>query len=333
MKKIIPFFILIFLVVSCQKNHYYQVEGYAQGSTYNIIYESLSDEDFGVEIDSILKAFDKSLSVYDSSSVISRVNRNDSTVILDDWFKECISVGQKVSAETNGAFDMTVAPLVDAYGFWKNPHLVMDSSRIDSIMQYVGYQKFNLVNNRIVKEVPALEIDVNAIAQGYSVDIISAFLKAHKCANYLVEIGGELRTKGINSTQESWKVGLDKPIDDPDPDNRKLQTIINLSDKSLATSGNYRKYYIMDGVKYAHTINPLTGYPARNRILSASIIAPSCILADAYATACMVMGLEKSLNFVHSHPDLEAFLIYRGKDGKTKVKMTKGFKKIVKRKL
>jgi len=320
--------VVTFFFSQCKKDtHYYQIKGYAQGTTYNIIYESLQDKDYSTEIDSILKEFDKSLSVYKSNSIISKINNNDSNVVLDKWFIECFKTGKKIFKQTNGAFDMTVAPLADAYGFWKNPHLQLDSSQIDSIMQYVGFDKIKLENNKIIKKSPNVKIDVDAIAQGYSVDVVAQFLEQESCNNYLVEIGGELKTKGVNQSGKKWRVGIDKPIDNPSPEKEEFQTIISLSNKSLATSGDYRRFYIENGIKYAHTINPKTGYPARSDLLSVSVIAPKCIEADAYATSFMVLGFEKSLSFVEKNKNLEAYFIYRDAGGKLQTKMSSGFEK------
>ncbi len=326
-KNFIYFLFLTGLLSACHSNHYYEIRGYAQGTTYKIIYESLEDKDYSFAIDSILKAFDKSLSVYDSTSIISRINANDTALKLDDWFVTCFNTGKRIAAETHNAFDMTVGPLVEAYGFWKKPHLELDSFQIDSIMQFVGFDKIRIENNRIVKDNPLVRIDANAIAQGYSVDIVAEYLEKNSCENFLVEIGGELKAKGINMQGKKWRVGVDKPIENSDKSNEELQTIIALSNGSLATSGDYRKFYIENGIKYAHTINPHTGYPARSDLLSVSILADKCIDADAYATACMVMGLEKSFAFINSLPNVEAYFIYRDTNGNMKVKMTKGLKK------
>ncbi|RLD35575.1 MAG: FAD:protein FMN transferase, partial [Bacteroidetes bacterium] len=205
---------------------------------------------------------------------------------------------------------ITVGPLVNAWGFGPGRKKDMDSMIVDSLLQYVGMNKVKLINNKIVKKIPEIKLDVNAIAQGYSVDVVSNFFKEKRINNFLVEIGGELRTNGTKKNGALWKVGVDKPYDNNYIPGQNLQIILKLKDCSLATSGNYRKFFEKDGVKYSHSINPKTGYPVKDSLLSATIIAKDCLTADAYATACMVMGLEKSKVFISERDDLEAYLIY-----------------------
>ncbi len=325
-------FVLLFTVVfsSCQKKaNYYKINGYAQGTTYHITYQG--DKEFSSEIDSLLRNFDQSLSTYVENSIISKINKNDSTVKLDELFIQFFNKSYEVFQETDGAFDITVAPLVNAYGFGFSKRSDIDSALIDSLMDFVGMDKVRLENNKLIKEDTRLMLDGNAIAQGQSVDYVAEFLEKRGVKNYLVEIGGEIRAKGLNPESKLWRVGIDKPIEGSDEANRELQAIIRLKNKSLATSGNYRKFYEESGIKYSHTIDPKTGYPAKQSILSATIIADDCITADAYATACMVLGLEKSKQLLKKLNKLDAYLIYADTEHphKYKIYKTEGMKKML----
>ncbi len=323
-------FIFSFLLslYSCNKPEYYQIRGFAQGTTYNIIYQTNKNQNFETEISTLLQSFDKSLSSYDSSSIISHINRNEK-IDADSLFIKCFNIGQKVSTQTNGAFDITVGPLVKAYGFSAKKGIEMTQTKIDSFLQFIGYEKIYLDKLKLKKADSRIILDVNAIAQGYSVDIVAAFLETNEIKNYLVEIGGELRAKGLNSSGKKWRIGIDKPIENSTVENRELQTIIEIADMSLATSGNYRKFYIKNGKKYAHTINPKTGHPAKNKLLSATVLTMDCIYADAYATAFMVMGLEESKHFISAHKNIEAYFIYTDKNNNLKTEMSKGFKTLI----
>jgi len=315
---------------ACNNNHsYYKLGGYAQGTTYHITYQG--NEEYSGEIDSLLKAFDLSLSTYIENSIISRINTNDTSVVPDSLFIEFFSKSKEVYEQSEGAFDITVAPLVNAYGFGFSKKSNIDSVLIDSLMQFVGMDKVKLEHSRLIKSDPRIMLDGNAIAQGQSVDYVSEFLENKGVENYLVEIGGEIRAKGLNPNGKLWRVGIDKPIEHSDESNRQLQAVIELKNKSLATSGNYRKFYEESGVKYSHTINPKTGYPAKQSILSATIIADDCITADAYATTCMVIGLEKSKELLKRLGNLDAYLIYPDPEhpDKYKIFMTEGMKKMI----
>jgi thiamine biosynthesis lipoprotein len=292
--------LVIFLITSCsQKASYIKNSGFIQGTTYSFIYESPKGIDFQKELENELKRFDGSLSNYQTNSIISRMNHNDSTVLADELFEACFERAMEISEITDGAFDLTVGPLVNAWGFGFEDDQAVGSTKIDSLMQFVGFQKIKLANRKLIKENKDIKVDVNAIAQGYSVDVIVNWLEHKNIENYLVEIGGEVRAKGINGKGIVWKIGIDKPIEDQSASNRELQAIASLNNKSLATSGNYRKFYEKDGIKYSHTINPKTGYPARNTLLSASVLATDCMTADAFATAFMVLGVEKSIELAN----------------------------------
>jgi len=334
MKKIIltTFISILIINSSCHapgKNGiYFKIAGFAQGTTYHITYEMPDTIDLQSQIDSILHAFDLSLSSYDSSSVISKINRNED-VIADDLFTQVFNKSDEVFKSSGGIFDITVMPLVNAWGFGPGTRENVDSARIDSLLEFVGMEKVKIENGRVVKTDPRVQLDVNALAQGYSVDIVTEFLNGLGAKNYMVEIGGEIRTKGVNPGGKNWRIGIDKPVFGNMISGAELEAIVELSNKSLATSGNYRKFYEEDGVKYTHSIDPKTGYPAKQSLLSATIIAEDCITADAYATVCMVGGLEKSKEILSKHPELEAYLIYGDDTGVYQLYVTEGMKSMV----
>ena len=304
------FFSLAFLKCKAPREQLIQINGEAQGTTYQIKYFG-SDINYKVEIDSLLKAIDLSLSTYVANSIISRVNKNDTTVVADKYFTEVLNKAEQISKKTGGAFDVTVAPVINAWGFGYTKKIQVDSARVDSLLQYVGFEKVSLVNNKLIKEHPQTMLDFNAIAQGYSVDILASFIESKDISNYLVELGGEVKTKGKKNNGEDWKIGIDQPNEVP-AEGRPLKAIVSLRNKALATSGNYRKYYVENGNKYAHIIDPHTGYPAKHNLLSATVIANDCMTADGYATAFMVMGMEKAKKFLleNKEPRLEVFFIY-----------------------
>jgi FAD:protein FMN transferase len=308
---------------------YKKITGSTQGTTYHITYQDRPGRNLQPRIELLLHKFDLSLSTYDSLSIISRVNNNEEQVRLDKYFRTVFNKSEEVYHVTNGAFDITVAPLVNAWGFGSKEAIDVDSAVVDSLMAFVGMQKIDLIAGKIVKKHPNVQLDVNAIAQGYSVDIIAEFLDRKGIANYLVEIGGELIAKGVNPDNEPWKVGIDKPIDNNFQPGQNLQAILKITSSALATSGNYRKFYEKDGLKYVHSINPKTGYPIHNRLLSATVLAKDCVTADAFATAFMVMGIEKSIMFLSNHKDLNAYLIYSDDEGNFKTYMTPEIKDIL----
>lgn len=321
----------VLFVSACQtkKSEYVKISGFAQGTTYNITYENSKNEDYSQDIDSILKAFDQSLSIYDSTSIISRINNDDPTVEADDWFIDVFNKSAEVNAVSGGAFDITVGPVVKAWGFANGPVAKHDTAHIDSLLQYVGMDKVRLEGRKVIKKSPGVKIDVNAIAQGYSVDVVCDFFKNKGIRNYLVEIGGEVRGKGTNAKDRFWHIGIDKPSDGNMDPGKELQAIIEINNKSLATSGNYRKFFVEDGVKYAHTIDPKTGFPARNTLLSATVVCDDCMTADAYATAFMVVGLDKSKELLTRLPGIEVYFVYSNPLGEYEVFFSEGMKKMI----
>ena len=234
-------------------------------------------------------------------------------------FTEVFTLAEQISRETDGAFDITVAPLVNEWGFGFKSGVAPNKHVIDSLKQLTGYQKVKLAGGRVVKTDPRIMLDCSAIAKGYGSDVVAKFLKSKGIDNFMVEIGGEIVTSGISPERVPWRIGVTKPEDDSLQQQQALQTVLNVTDKAMATSGNYRNFYYKGGKKYAHTIDPKTGYPVQHNILSATVIANSCAEADAYATAFMVMGLDKAKTVLEKHPELLAYLIYADQKGNNKV--------------
>jgi FAD:protein FMN transferase len=327
---LVPIILAVYIVNTIIKRaDYVAIAGFAQGTSYHITYESKNDNDFHTMIDSILHNIDMSLSIYQPNSIISKMNRNEPGVKADKAFTDVFNKSMEVNKETDGAFDITVGPIVNALGFGSTDTLIVDSSMIDSLLQYVGMNKVRQQEDLLVKDDSHILLDANAIAQGYSVDEVARFLEKKKVRNYLVEIGGEVRARGKNPANQDWNIGIDKPIEGNNQPGANLQVIIKLRNSSLATSGNYRKFYEKNGIKYVHTVNPKTGYPAISKLLSATVVAKDCITADAYATALMVFGLEKSIEFLNKHTFLDAYLIYADNDGQFEVYVTPQLKESI----
>ena len=329
MKTLFPFtIVLIIAFTSCQEEEFYQIEGETEGTTYHMIFQG-EHKNIKRSVDSILSEFDMSLSTYIPNSIISKVNKSN-RVHIDNYFKEMFIKAKEVNKESNGAFDITVGPLIDVYGFGsEKTDVEIDSALIDSILQYVGMDKVRIENDTLIKENDNIILSANAIAQGQAVDVICKYFDGLGIKNYMVEIGGELKAKGLKKGLK-WRVGVDKPIEGNQVAGENLQTILLVTDKALATSGNYRQFYIKDGKKYTHTINPITGYPAFQNILSATIIADDCITADAYATACVVLGFEESIKMLEKNPKLDAYFVYTDlKTGEVKTYYTKAVETMI----
>jgi thiamine biosynthesis lipoprotein len=322
---------LLLFLNACQtrKSEYLKISGFAQGTSYNITYENSKGEDYSHEIDSILKAFDKSLSIYDSTSIISRINDNKEGVEADNWFVDVFKKSAEVNALSGGAFDITVGPVVKAWGFSNGPVAKHDTAYIDSLLQYVGMEKVKLEGRKVIKKYPGVKLDVNALAQGYSVDVVCDFFKSKGIRNYLVEIGGEVRGKGTNAKNNNWHIGIDKPIDGNMDPGQELEAIIEINNKALATSGNYRKFFVENGIKYSHTIDPKTGFPARNTLLSATVVCDDCITADAFATSFMVLGVEKSKELSLKLKGVEVYFVYSNPKGDYEIFSSEGMKKMI----
>jgi len=321
------------LIFACATSIYSQqepikIEGEAQGSTYHITYFDKENRDFQDEIEKILVDFDMSVSTYVPTSIISRINSNEPNVVVDKWFIACFNKAKEVWKNTGGAFDPTVYPLVNAWGFGPGKKQKIEKNKIDSILKFVGFNLISLKGNTIIKKDPRVALDFNAFAQGYSVDVVSEFLNSKGINAYIVEIGGELRAKGKKTNGDNWTIGIEKPIDNKTSTN-PLKAIVKLENISVATSGNYRRFIIEDGVKYAHHIDPKTGYPTKNNLLSASIFTKECISADANATGVLVMGLEKAKEFLQKHQELQAYLIYSDDKGNYQVFESPGLKSMI----
>lgn len=325
---------IVLLFVSCQqkKEQFFVIQGEAQGSTYSIKYIATEEVVSKTQIDSLLNAFDNSLSTYKPTSLISRINQGVTTVVVDDWFVQTFKASHKIYKETSGLFDPTIGVLVNAYGFGPNhqrKHL--NQNQIDSLLNFVGFDKVTLNSDRTIsKKHQETYFDFNAIAQGYSVDVVSNYLKSKGILNAIVEIGGELVGFGTNTIQnKNWVVGIDNPLQTPDE--RKLIAKVKLKNLGLATSGNYRKVITnsITGEKFVHTINPKTGRPQKSNVLSTTVLAPTCIMADGYATAFMVMSLEEGKEFAKQHPELYVMILYADENNQMQRFQTDNFKTLI----
>ena len=310
----LPFLVLLIvgsvIIVRQQKNTPYQHDtGFVFGTEYHITYQCSNN--LKGDIEKELQKVDFSLSPFNKQSTITKVNNNEA-VKLD-------TMAMKISDNTDGAFDITVAPLVNVWGFGFKQGTQPTTAVIDSLKQIIGYKKVKLEDGKIVKADKRIMLDCSSIAKGYGCDVVAKFLEHKGIENYMVEIGGEIVTKGINSKRLPWRIGVTKPTDDSLNVSNEYQTVLNVTNKAMATSGNYRNFYYKDGKKYAHTIDPHTGYPVQHNILSATVLANDCATADAYATAFMVMGLDKTTKLLEKHPELMAYFIYSDHKGNTKV--------------
>ena len=325
----VPFLLILIIgtVIILKKQPPYRTnEGMVFGTIYKITYQS--DEDLHHDIKTALQEVDNALSPYNPNSIITRINHNEDTT-LNTLFTDVFYMAQKVSAETEGAFDITVAPLVNAWGFGFKNSISIDTQTIDSLRQFIGYQKVKIENDKVIKEDDRLMLDCSSIAKGYGVDRVAQTLDKKGVKNYMVDIGGEVFIKGKNPKMNRWRIGINKPIEDSLSVNQELQTILEITDAAMATSGNYRKFYYKDGKRYAHTIDPRIGYPIQHNILSATVIAKDCTTADAYATAFMVMGLEKAKAYCEQHPELDAYFICTGKNDNYEIHYTPGMEKLI----
>ena len=304
--------------------------GEAQGTYYVVTYFDKQDRNFQVEIDSLFKRFDSSVSVYMPASIISRINNNDNTVSTDRVFNMVFNKSMEISANTGGAFDITVGPLVNAWGFGFTSRIKVDQHGIDSLLPLVNYKAVHLIGNKVYKDNPGIKLDFNAIAQGFSTDEIGEFLLSKGIENFLIDVGGEILGRGKKTNGSFWNVGVEKPSADAD-DSRTLKAVVKLQNMALSTSGNYRKYFEENGVRYSHTINPKTGFPVKHSLLSVSVLASDCMTADAYATAFMVMGVEKGKEYLKKHPKIDVYFIYAAPDGSMKTFYTKGFEKLIRK--
>ena len=324
------------VMVACQPSvneKVYLIEGEAQGSTYHIKYIAERDENLKPAIDSILEVIDRSMSTYRSDSAISKINQGDTTVVVDEHFRKVFEASQQIWQESEGLFDPTVGVLVNAWGFGKQKISEADlptDKKIDSLRKYVGFDKVALTEKNLIKKrYTEILFDFNAIAQGYTSDVVANYLSARGIKNYIVEIAGEMYLKGKNTVEDkSWTIGVENPL--KPLDDRDLVATIQFTNQGLATSGNYRKVWTdSNGCKYVHSINPLTGRATQSDVLSATVVAPSTMLADGYATMFMVMGLAKSKAFLEKHPDLAVLLVYSDDKHQEATYKTKSFEKLI----
>lgn len=344
-----------FFVLGCSNSHtgdtikseYLKVSGYAQGTTYTAIYSDSLLRDFAKSIDSVLVRFDSSLSTYKPNSIVSRFNTSDSGEDIDVVFRRMIDHAFYVYKLSEQAFDPSINPLLSYWRFNKelieNPDTI-DEIRIAELLSLKGFDKLEFIygdgitypidqlrlssyaGGGFLRKPKNLELNFNAIAQGFSVDLIAEYLNSKGITNYMIEVGGEAIVLGVNQDGNPWRLGIDKPIANRE---RELQAVVNLTQGAVATSGNYRKFYIKEGKKYAHTINPKTGFPVEHNLLSATVLAPSCWMADGIATACMVNGVEWTKELAVSNADIEIFLIY-DVDGTTTTYSSSGIKELIK---
>jgi apbE family lipoprotein len=324
------------VMVACQPSvneKVYLIEGEAQGSTYHIKYIAERDENLKPAIDSILEVIDLSMSTYRPDSAISKINQGDTTVVVDEHFRKVFEASQQIWQESEGLFDPTVGVLVNAWGFGKQKISEADlptDKKIDSLRKYVGFDKVALTEKNLIKKrYTEILFDFNAIAQGYTSDVVANYLSARGIKNYIVEIAGEMYLKGKNTVEDkSWTIGVENPL--KPLDDRDLVATIQFTNQGLATSGNYRKVWTdSNGRKYVHSINPLTGRATQSDVLSATVVAPSTMLADGYATMFMVMGLAKSKAFLEKHPDLAVLLVYSDDKHQEATYKTKSFEKLI----
>ena len=324
MRSIFLLFIVIIFFNSCQKEKNIKISGPVFGTSYGITYYSKSEKDFQNELDSLFSVINKSLSTYKEDSEISKINRNEETIV-DEHFINVFNASKLIFNETEGAFDPTIGAVVNAWNFGPKGKVIgLDELKVDSLMASVGFDKVKLVGDHVIKENPITFLDFNAIAKGYGVDVVSNFLESQNIKNYIIEIGGEIRCKGMNMEKKhAWRVGIEKPNFDG---TQSLIGAINMKDEAMATSGTYRKYSIDEnGNRYSHIIDTKTGYPSKTNLLSISVIAENCMLADAYATAFKAMGIEKVKQFSETHPELKVFLIFENENNELETLRLNGF--------
>lgn len=306
-----------------------RISGPALGTTYNLIYLSDEEIDFQVEIDSVFKVINQSLSTYIPTSDISKINNGDTTLVVDAMFQEVFQLSKEITQQTNGYFDPTVGTLVNAWGFGPGKQIQLDSAKVDSLLQYVGFDKVKLAKENTIQKNKNIKFDFNAIAKGYAIDRLALMFDENGIENYLLEVGGEVVAKGENKLkQKKWTAG----VNDPNiVDRMAYRAAIYLKDAAMASSGNYRHFRTDEktGKKYVHTVNPKTGYTKNSNVLGATVIADNCAKADGYATAFMAMDLSETKKTLKNTTDLEVYIVYLNDKGETQDFMTDGFKTIL----
>lgn len=314
--------ILLFMTSCSKKIEYKTIDGFAQGTTYHIVYSYKGGDTLNSLVTEILERIDSSVSVYKPESIISRINRNEETV-PDSLFINVFNRSREFYDLSGGSFDISAAPLFDVWGFGAKERIDVTQQMIDSILAFVGMDKVWLENGVVKKSDPRVTLNMNAIAQGYTSDVIALEFDKRGVENYLIEVGGEIFCKGLNPKGKEWSVAIDKPVEGNMIQGEQIQDIINLSNRGLATSGNYRKFFKEGDKVFSHTIDPKTGFPAKQNLLSTTIIAKDAMTADAYATYFMVVGLDKAKEILALNPDIDAYLVY-GENGEFRVFSTPG---------
>lgn len=306
----------------------HRLTGAALGTTYSVKYLDVTESVGSAQLDSVFNAVNASMSTYIPNSDISRINRGESGVRVDEMFEEVFSTAQRISLETEGWFDPTIGILVNAWGFGPGEKQDLDSTKVAQLLQSVGMDKVSLSNGVVRKSSPEVYIDFNALAKGYTLDRVAALFDQKKVGDFMIEIGGEIIARGQNIDGKPWRIGIEKP--DEAEMGRALYAVVSLENKAMATSGNYRKYHVDEnGRKVVHTINPHTGWAQANNLLSTSVLANTCMEADAYATAFLAMGYQRTLAFMEKHPELEVYLIYSDKYGNISTYSSAGFEKLM----
>lgn len=322
---------LVIFLSGCNtpSDKYITLKGGAEGTNFAITYLDPQGRDLTDQVMQLFEEFEASLSIYNPSSLVSRINDGDTTAHIDHWMRQCLELSEQISRASDGLFDITLAPLISAYGFGSEAGVrTLSQAEIDSMLRYVGFNKIKLENGELVKSDPRTQLDFNAIAKGYSVDLLGKMMDSLGVKNYLIEVGGEIFCRGERPKGGAWRVGVDSPFEGNFSPGQDIEQVFEISGVGLATSGNYRKFaYNEQGEKVVHTIDPRTGCPVSHNLLSATIIASSCALADGYATACMVAGLERSKEILAQHPEIDAYLIYATPDGQMVSYETEGMKK------
>lgn len=324
MKKTVSILIMMMILTSCNAPERKQYTGVTQGSYYSVIY--YDERDFSDEIDSILKDVENSVSLWQENSIIRKVNENKD-VIVDKIFIDNFNWAVKAAEFSDGLFDATIAPLVSAWGFHYKKEIALTDKMIDSILELVDYRKIRIEEGRVIKDNENMSLDFNAVAQGYTADIIGEYLYSQGINNYLVDIGGEITAKGVKPNGETWKIGIEKPAPDKNAE-RVIQMKIELKDKAVVTSGSYRKYIEKDNVRYSHSIDPRTGQPVEHNLLSATIIADNAAWADCLASICMIAGMDKASELLKNE-DVEALFIYLDDENQLQTFQTEGFEKMI----
>ena len=320
----LPFLLFLIIgsviIISQNKPTYRTLQGKIFGTLYTVTYEH--NADLQPQIVAAMQAVDNSLSPFNKRSIITSINNNDS-VCVDKLFTEVFHTAKQIYQESHGAFDPTVAPLVNAWGFGFKQGENVSASTIDSLRMLVDFNLITLCHDgQVTKADPRIMLDFSAIAKGYGSDCVARVLDSCGIENYMVEIGGEVVVKGHNKNGNPWGIGITKPIDDSLSVSQELQTVLRLTDCAIATSGNYRNFYYKDGVKYAHTIDPRTGYPVQHSLLSATVIADNCMRADALATAFMVLGADSAMVYCERHPEIEGYFIVAADSGRYEIRST-----------